>query len=241
MIIRNSINKHFNEMKDKDFYPGVVVKSNIPKVKEYVPDAKCIFEIGANDGVDVIQIHETWPDAEIHIFEMDPYHYKRLFRFMSEYIHVNFFGLYNFNGMSVFKRVVEPDKPWDASDYWIKSVSSVKDMAGKHLQQRPISSETIYSKVMTIDSYCNVFNCKPDIILMDTQGSEYEILEGAKNTLGYTKAVLTEWSTEELYKGIKVLSEIQSLMSSHNFTMKEKINIWGDWHGDAIFVREGAV
>lgn len=39
MIVRNSITKHLNEMQDKNFYTGGGVKSNIPKLKEYVKES----------------------------------------------------------------------------------------------------------------------------------------------------------------------------------------------------------
>lgn len=239
MIVRNSITKHLNEMKDKDFYPGVVVKSNIPKVKEYVPDAKCIFEIGANDGVDVIQIHEIWPDAEIHIFEIDTHHFPRLKRFISEYIHVNFFGLYNYDGKVEFNRLFEAGKNFDDFDFWRKTASGIKKMAGKHttvLGHDLVEKVTL--DVKTVDTYCREFNYKPDILMLDTQGSEYEILEGAKETLKNVNGIILEWSSDELYEGMKQLSEIEKLLNSHGFVMKEKLDLWGDWHGDAIFIRE---
>lgn len=74
--------------------------------------------------------------------------------------------------------------------------------------------------------------------MLDTQGSEYEILEGAKETLKNVNGIILEWSSDELYEGMKQLSEIEKLLNSHGFVMKEKLDLWGDWHGDAIFIRE---
>jgi FkbM family methyltransferase len=224
-------------MKDKNYYSGVNAVPNIPLVKKYISEASCVFEIGANDGVDIPSIHELWPDAEIHVFEIEPFHYPRLFRFMSEYIHVNFFGLYNYDGKVKFNRILEDNKSFDQYDYWYKTASGIKKLCSYMGQPKP-NTDLVNCNVLTIDTYCNLFKCKPDILLMDTQGSEYEILQGAKKTLEDVKAILFEWSTVELYKDMKYFSDIQELLESYNFIMKEKINLWGDWHGDAIFSRE---
>jgi hypothetical protein len=49
---------------------------------------------------------------------------------------------------------------------------------------------------------------------------------------------MTEWSTKELYIGQKKLQDIIDLLTSYNFELVEKINLWQDFHGDAIFVKK---
>ena len=56
-----------------------------------------------------------------------------------------------------------------------------------------------------------------EIIKIDTQGSEYEILEGAKNTLKKTVCVIVEVSFCELYEKQKFFSEVELLLRKNGF------------------------
>lgn len=58
-----------------------------------------------------------------------------------------------------------------------------------------------------------------EFMKLDTQGTEYEILEGATNTLTQRcVAVVTEVSFCEIYKGQKLFSEVEQLMRGHGFS-----------------------
>jgi FkbM family methyltransferase len=57
----------------------------------------------------------------------------------------------------------------------------------------------------------------PDFLSMDTQGSEYEILLGAPNTLESTLAIGSEISFQPMYDGQKLFSAIFDLLQSHGF------------------------
>lgn len=57
-----------------------------------------------------------------------------------------------------------------------------------------------------------------EFIKLDTQGTEYEILSGARQTLSdRTVAVVTEACFFELYRGQKLFSEIELLLRAHGF------------------------
>lgn len=58
-----------------------------------------------------------------------------------------------------------------------------------------------------------------EFIKLDTQGTEYEILQGATSALKKnTVAVMTEVSFCELYAGQKLFSEVEMLMRQHGFS-----------------------
>jgi FkbM family methyltransferase len=70
-----------------------------------------------------------------------------------------------------------------------------------------------------------LFTTKPseyrwgELIKLDTQGTEYEILQGAARTLDErTVAIVTEVAFCELYKGQKLFSEIELLLRNHGFS-----------------------
>ncbi|MBT5471056.1 MAG: FkbM family methyltransferase [Nitrospina sp.] len=63
---------------------------------------------------------------------------------------------------------------------------------------------------------------KPDLLTLDTQGSEYEILQGAEDLLSSNVlAVRCEIEFFPLYKDQKLFTDIFNLLSSHNFQFVE--------------------
>ena len=63
------------------------------------------------------------------------------------------------------------------------------------------------------------FDFYPEFIKLDTQGSEYDILQGARVALSSSVvAVVTEVSFAELYKGQKRFSEVELLLREFGFT-----------------------
>ena len=62
----------------------------------------------------------------------------------------------------------------------------------------------------------------PDFLSLDTQGSEYLILEGAKRTLQrHVLALYTEAELAPVYQGQKLLPDLQGLLRTHGFDLAE--------------------
>lgn len=58
-----------------------------------------------------------------------------------------------------------------------------------------------------------------ELLKLDTQGTEYEILDGARRTLAErTVAVVSEVSFCELYRGQRLFSEVELLLREHGFS-----------------------
>ncbi len=67
------------------------------------------------------------------------------------------------------------------------------------------------------DTLDNLIKEDIDILKLDTQGNEYEILQGAKKSLNKTLIVETETMFYQIYSGQKLAPDIMNLMSSHGF------------------------
>ena len=67
------------------------------------------------------------------------------------------------------------------------------------------------------DTLDNLVKEDIDILKLDTQGNEYEILQGAKKSLGKTLIVETETMFYQIYSGQKLAPDIMSLMSANGF------------------------
>lgn len=67
---------------------------------------------------------------------------------------------------------------------------------------------------------------KPDFLSIDTQGSEYEILQGAENTIqSNTVAIITEAEFIPLYKGQKLYGDLARLLSQQGFEFARFLDI----------------
>ncbi len=76
-----------------------------------------------------------------------------------------------------------------------------------------------------------------NLLIMDTQGSELEILKGGKNSLNKIDYIVSELSIKQLYKNAPKLDQIQNFLQQHGFTLvAAEINRTVGW-GDGLFIR----
>ena len=70
----------------------------------------------------------------------------------------------------------------------------------------------------------------PDVLSLDAQGSEYEILEGAGNTLSSNVlAIITEVEFRPLYDGQKLFGDICDLSRSKSFEFVKFLKDFGEY------------
>ena len=92
--------------------------------------------------------------------------------------------------------------------------------------------------VVTLDSLLeNNKDFKPTILSMDTQGFELEILKGGTKALSTVNLIITEFSTEQLYKGTALLKDLDNFLSFYGFSRIETVWQAKNW-GDAAYLRK---
>ena len=80
-----------------------------------------------------------------------------------------------------------------------------------------------------------------DFLKIDAQGAEYEILQGAENFLTHSCIGLhLELFNIPLYKGIKLLPEVEEYLSGFGFSLVRKMPFHGTFNSqnDCIFIKE---
>jgi FkbM family methyltransferase len=126
--------------------------------------------------------------------------------------------------------------------------SSIKEMLFEHLRAAPysqtIGKENI--KVISLDSMISAWKSikSPICLKIDTQGYEFEVLEGGKKTLELVTAVQIELSTLELYRGQKLYDYFIEFFKARDFILFDIIPGFSNRQTgqllqfDAIFVKQ---
>ncbi len=73
-----------------------------------------------------------------------------------------------------------------------------------------------------------------DFWVIDVQGHEFEVLNGALNSLSVAKWLLVEISTRQFYEGQKVFSEVDALLQSIGFV---RLHDPLDEHSEVLYMR----
>jgi len=97
----------------------------------------------------------------------------------------------------------------------------------------PPEAHLLEVDMLTIDSAVKEFKLPiPQVIKMDTQGSELSILEGATNTLPDVEVLLLEcWLTRAYGESTPLLFEVADWLRQFNFHLWDLGNPWRDAQG----------
>ena len=79
------------------------------------------------------------------------------------------------------------------------------------------------------------------LLVLDLQGAEYQALIGSKNILENTQAIHIEVSSVELYKGQKLIYQIDEMLNGLGFKLVEHYLTNKNSSGDALYIRQTLV
>jgi FkbM family methyltransferase len=222
----------------------------LEKIKEKYPSLTNIFEIGAHRGYDIDEIIKYWPEANIYAFEADPYNYEICKNRLEKYRNTYLFNIAisDQNGKVSFNRFCDIEKIPDCDtlkglNLQFTGCGSIKKpgIGLKNIYKIENVVEEIIVDTMTLDSFCTVNKIESiDAIFMDVQGAEMDVINGCKNFITSTKALILEWSTnyvlyedETDFKLIKKHLELLGLYECQREYQIQNLN------GDSLFMRLG--
>ena len=79
-----------------------------------------------------------------------------------------------------------------------------------------------------IDTWCTVHGgIKPDALIIDTEGSTMEVLEGCGDLLNGVNLVYAEVQGDEIRPGIRLVGEVDALLSARGLTQHEAMPSYG--------------
>lgn len=169
-------------------------------------------------------------DTQIYLFECLPAHYKKLVKRYGERsnFHISSLALFNEKGTAVF---------YDTRKH---NCSSLREPNEKDVIVGKRQDLLNYTKIeVETDTLENVLGHLEEIdyLKLDTQGTEYEIIEGAGDLIYKVKEIRVEVEFSEWYKGQKLAKDVQSLLESKGFFLLNKPLVKNN-HADYCFRNE---
>jgi FkbM family methyltransferase len=99
------------------------------------------------------------------------------------------------------------------------SGSSIKE----HVQGEPRQRDKVTLK--KLDTICDAFGLKPDLLKLDLQGYEIEALNGAEALLETTEVVITEFGCLEAYMNRATPNDLLTMMYSKDYCLYDIVDL----------------
>ncbi|MBW9204504.1 FkbM family methyltransferase [Mumia sp. zg.B17] len=143
----------------------------------------------------------------------------------------------------VIRQALLSDTTGDAVTFHVSSnggASSSMFEAGRHATEYP--SVTFEEKVeLVTERLDDIVSERPEaadynVILLDVQGAEFKVLQGAPDLLTQVDAVLAEVAPEPLYEGGCTFLEVTNLLAEAGLVFRDAVMTSKGW-GEALYTR----
>lgn len=191
-------------------------------LRQFRIEPKVIFDVGAFDGAQSVELAHAFPDAAILAFEPVPENVTSCLVNVSHYRSINFYpvAVGAANGRVTFNQSTGRNK----------ECGSLLKPNGKYWEPMPVRE---------IDVECIRLDCleiQPDAMWMDVQGTELDVLRGLGEMLPKLKAFWAEVTYQAYYQGQPLAEEFTRQVEAMGFTKVHESVAMPNWFGDACFV-----
>jgi FkbM family methyltransferase len=172
--------------------------------KLVIPDAKIIFDVGANIGQSAKSYRRLFPEAEIWSFEPFPASFDSLCRSISD-------QRFHPEPLALSDRIA-------GASLNIGAVSFTNSL----LRRETDTGKTIEIKTDTLDHFCTergITNI--DILKVDVEGAEDRVFRGARGlfSLRAIRSVFVEVYFNAVYEGMPLFWDLQAQLSDLGFSL----------------------
>jgi FkbM family methyltransferase len=175
-------------------------------------EIRVIYDVGAHTGTWARLARTVFPNSRIHAFEPLKRHCDVLEgeRQAIGNLEIHKVALSHENST----RWMNVTEYSDSS-----SLLEIGHLALKHYGTRKVGREM--ASTCRLDDYVREHSlAPPDLIKIDVQGSELDVLTGARDCLMRSKAVLVEVSFVELYAGQSLFSDLVAFLADTGFSLR---------------------
>ena len=111
------------------------------------------------------------------------------------------------------------------------------DLSG-HFPRADLNEKMIEVEQQRLDTFCGGLDIVPDALIIDTEGSTMEVLEGCGGLIDGLKVVYAECQTVETRIGIRLLDEVDDFLAARGMTQHEGLPTYdGGAQGNWTWVR----
>jgi FkbM family methyltransferase len=196
---------------------GSIINPQLKEVVKLFPEVSfnVVFDIGANTGMSTESFLEVWPWACVHAFEPSVESFRKMkenFRYVKGQVEINNLAVSQTLGELHFK--------------------SEKDSPMNRVVPDDSLDNTIVIESTTLDDYCSSHNIKSiDYLKIDTEGHEFSVLIGGKNTLKDVKFIELEASMNIYNKYHESFVELFNYLSNSGFYLFKIYEQTFEWTG----------
>lgn len=205
------------------------------RMKAFGVDPKCIFDVGANEGQFAVGALSAFPKAKLFCYEPGSAAFARLDAELGRNPRVSLSNkaLGREEGQATL-RVTSSDQS-----------SSFLKLHSNHIEAYPhvkeAREEIVAISTIAKEAAGNLLEM-PILLKIDTQGFEFQVLQGSGEHLDQIDWIVFETSTRPMYQGETVFGEISSWLEQRGFTFMGPIEIHVDSTGrpcqfDGLFER----
>lgn len=195
-----------------------------------------IAYVGANNGTVALALDQVFPGLEFYLVEPAPHVFQELVENVS-----------SCPNMRCFNVAAGAERGW--SDMFVDDFSPASSLLPYEplaLEEYPFLGKqtTVRVKVEPLDDIVMKGGATNiDLVIMDVQGYEDRVLQGAKQTLRDCKAVISELSLQALYVGSSTFDSVYQTLAQEGFQLQYLVNpMEGTSHQilqiDGVFVRK---
>jgi len=201
-----------------------------PWMRENLRKDCVIIEAGTYDGKHSAAFANDFPNSKIYGFEPIDELYNRTINLTKRFhnISIEKKALGSSNRKSDINISKLNGNTWASS-----SLLEPKEHLTVHTNISFSEKEQV--EVIVLDDWCSENNVsKVDFIWLDTQGSEWDIINSSPNIVSKTKYIYCEVSLKQMYKGTPLIEDFKNKMAGLNFEVVFEDLPWEDM-GDILF------
>lgn len=193
-------------------------------LRQFKVEPKVIFDVGAFDGVQSVELAQAFPKADVLAFEPDPENVQHCLANTMAIPSITLFpvAVGCENGKVQFNKSIGRNK----------ECGSLLKPNGKYWEPMPVTQ---------IEVDCLRLDCltvQPDAMWMDVQGTELDVLRGLGDMLPNLKAFWAEVAYQAYYEGQPLAADFQRRVESMGFVKVHELVAMPNWFGDACFVNK---
>lgn len=200
----------------------------IETVKRYQIEPKVIFDLGAFDGGQTLELSSAWPQAKVYAFECVPENIAVCDKALCGNNRITLIPAAVGRKSGLFKFLQSTSKN--------KECGSFLQPTGKYPD--PMPTREIMVPTFALEDAIKFLAATPDIIWMDIQGLELDALMSLESYIATLKAFWAEVTYQRLYIDQVLADQFDHQVRLMGFAKVGEAIAYANWFGDACYIRK---